>query len=408
MRDQGLQPSLPEPAVSPSPVSAPVIATGQQIGAGWSPALSVAKALAALAEARRTGAEAVYWLADEDHDRAEVAAVIGDGDHRQERHRFRFDARLGTATGWLPWTGDHQREGERLWGPLPPPREPSLRGHALALGEPLWARGIRPFSATDPAVRWPIQGELERWRNLDLEALLIQQAGALEAQGAPLPLDPRVQSAWFSLDPRTGRRQRLERDAPLPEGHWLSPGAAVRPLMQSLLLPVEAVVLGPSERAYWRLCEPLWERVGLTAPRILPRPSVYVVPPGFQVSAAQLDALRLGAWDRLSAWPGALPTRRFEPAEPDGAWPEPVQIRFRKEQARMLDRLAKLDLRLHREAAALRLGGDPERLRQALFPFGVPQERKVPGVPWLRNGPLLDAILARMDGATPVILVEEP
>ncbi|MDE3033815.1 MAG: bacillithiol biosynthesis BshC, partial [Acidobacteriota bacterium] len=55
----------------------PVVATGQQIGAGWTPALSVAKALAALAEARRVGAEAVYWLADEDHDRAEVASVSG-------------------------------------------------------------------------------------------------------------------------------------------------------------------------------------------------------------------------------------------------------------------------------------------------------------------------------------------
>ena len=60
----------------------PVIATGQQIGAGWSPALAIAKDLAALAEARRTGAEAVYWLADEDHDRAEVASVVGWGGPR--------------------------------------------------------------------------------------------------------------------------------------------------------------------------------------------------------------------------------------------------------------------------------------------------------------------------------------
>jgi hypothetical protein len=66
----------------------PVIATGQQIGAGWSPALSVAKALAALAEARRTGAEAVYWLADEDHDRAEVASVVGWSGHRLARQRW--------------------------------------------------------------------------------------------------------------------------------------------------------------------------------------------------------------------------------------------------------------------------------------------------------------------------------
>lgn len=386
----------------------PVIATGQQIGAGWSPALSVAKALAALAEARRTGAEAVYWLADEDHDRAEVAGVVGLEGGRLKRHRFRFESRIGTATGWLPWNATHQAEAERLWGPLPEPQEPTLRGHVLALGRPLWNRGLRPFSPTEPRIRASIQAELERWRTLGLEALLMRQAEALEAQGAPLPLDPRVQAAWFSLDPQSGRRQRLEQGQPLPVGHWLSPGAAVRPLMQSLLLPVTAVVLGPSERAYWRLCEPLWERVGLAAPKILPRPTVFVIPRGFKVSSAQLDALKLGAWDRLAAWPGALPTAKFPAAESDPSWPQAIQARFQKELARSRDRLAKLDRRLHREAADHQLGGDPERLRQLLFPFSAPQERVMPGVPWLRNERLLDAILECMDGASPVILVEEP
>ena len=386
----------------------PVIATGQQIGAGWSPALSVAKALAALAEARRTGAEAVYWLADEDHDRAEVASVAGWAGDRLVRHRFRFDTRLGTATGWLAWTAEHQTEAVALWGTLPEPREPTLRGHVLALGQPLWERGLRPFSPTDPTVREPIQAELERWRTLDLEALLIRQAGSLEAQGAPLPLDPRVQAAWFSLDPMTGRRQRLEPGAPLAEGHWLSPGAAIRPLMQSLMLPVVAVVLGPSERAYWRLCEPLWERVGLPAPKILPRPSVYVLPRGFSMDVGQLDALRAGAWDGLASWPGTLPTSKFHVTDPDPSWPEPLQARFQREQARSRARLAKLDRRLHREATSRLFGGDPERLRQALFPFAAPQERVISAVPWLRSGALLDAILDRMDGLTSVILVEEP
>jgi hypothetical protein len=257
-------------------------------------------------------------------------------------------------------------------------------------------------------VREPIQAELERWRSLDLEADLFRQAGALEAQGAPLPLDPRVQSAWFSLDPGTGRRLRLERGAPLPTGHWLSPGAAIRPLMQSLMLPVVGVVLGPSERAYWRLCEPLWQRVGLAAPKILPRPSVFVVPSGFHVQADQLDALRQGAWDRLASWSGTLPTQTFQVTQPDLAWPEPLRVRYQREQARSLDRLAKLDRRLQREAAGIVLGGDPEHLRQVLFPFGTAQERVMPGVPWLRSGTLLDDILDRMDGATPVILVEEP
>jgi len=386
----------------------PVIATGQQIGAGWSPALSVAKALAALAEARRRDAEAVYWLADEDHDRAEVASVVGTEGGRLVRHRFRFEARTGTATGWLPWTPGHQSQAAELWSALPEPQEPTLRGHALALGRPLWSRGLRPFSPTDPAVREPIQAELERWRALGLEAMLVRQAGQLLAAGAPLPLDPQVQAAWFSLDPRTGLRQRLDPGAPLPAGRWLSPGAALRPLMQSLMLPVAAVVLGPSERAYWRLCEPLWERVGLRAPDILPRPSVFVVPRGFHVTGGQLDALRLGAWDRLAQWPGPLPTARFRAAEPDPGWPESLRSRFQREQARTRERLAKLDRRLHREAAAGALGGDPERLRQALFPFGAPQERVLPGLDWLREEALLDRILARMDGATSVILVEEP
>ena len=386
----------------------PVIATGQQIGAGWSPALSIAKALAALAEARRTSAEAVYWLADEDHDRAEVASVVGWDGPRLVRHRFRFDTRPGTATGWLPWTPQHQAEAAKLWGPLPEPEDPTLRGHVLALGQPLWDRGLRPFSPTYPEVRDPIQAELERWRALDLQVELVHQADRLKAQGAPLPLDPRVQAAWFSLDPRTGRRQRLEPGEPLPGGLWLSPGAAIRPLMQSLLLPVTAVVLGPSERTYWRLCEPLWDLVGLPAPRILPRPSVFVVPAGYRVAPNQLDALRLGAWENLGAWSGAFPTGMIHPTPPDPAWPLPIQERFRREQARSHERLGKLDRRLHREAAARMLGGDPEFLRQALFPLGRPQERVIPGVPWLRSDALLDAILDRMDGTRPVILVEEP
>src|SRR5512133_4359571 len=180
----------------------PVVATGQQVGAGWSPALSVAKALAALAEARRTGSEAVYWLADEDHDRAEVASVVGWNAGRLTRHRFRFDARVGTATGWLPWTPGHQAEATALWGSLPAPAEPTLRGHVLALGQPRWERGLRPFSPTTPAVRDAIQAELERWRTLDLEKLMMRQAERLDAAGARLHLDPRVQVAWFSLDLR--------------------------------------------------------------------------------------------------------------------------------------------------------------------------------------------------------------
>lgn len=386
----------------------PVVATGQQIGAGWSPALSVVKALAALAEAQRLGAEAVYWLADEDHDQVEVAGVAGWRQGRLIRHRFRFGAPPGTATGWLPWTPAHQAEAEELWGPVPPAKGPTLRHHVLALGQPLWSRGIRPFSPTDPAVREPIQDTLIRWRDRGLEPLLHRQAEALIAEGQPLPLDPRTQAAWFSLDPRTGARTRLAPGEALPPGCWLSPGAALRPLMQSLLLPVVAVVLGPSERAYWRLCEPLWEQVGLHQPRILPRPIVFAIPPGFSVPQGHLEDLRTGAWERIVPSPGPLPSQAFAALTPDPHWPHALQARFLKERERLRHRLEKLDRRLRRETVAERLGGDPEQLRQALFPFGRPQERVLPGLAWLRDEDLLEAIRAGIHRGDSTILVEAP
>ncbi len=393
--------------MEPSPC--PRVATGQQIGAGWTPALSVVKALAALAEARRLGGEAVYWLADEDHDRLEVASTVGLRGDRILPHRFRFAAPDNTATGWLPWTGDHQQEAEALWGETPLPAEPTLRGHALALGAPLWKRGLRPFSPTDPALRAPIQEELERWRSLGLERDLVRQAEALDASGVRYGLDPRQQAAWFTLDPHTGRRTRLEPGDPCPRGRWLSPGAALRPLMQSLLLPgLEAVVLGPGERAYWRLTEPCWERVGLARPRIISRPSAFVLPRGASLGTGDLEPLRNGRWEDF---PGAqdgsaLPSAALA-GSPDPGWDAATASRFAQELARARHRLERLDRRLRRDRAGLALGMDPERLRQRLFPLGKPQERVLPGLLWLRQDDLLDRMLAALDGAAPVVLLEE-
>ena len=387
----------------------PLVATGQQIGAGWTPALSVAKALAALVEARRLGGKACYWLADEDHDRLEVASTVGFQGDRLVRHRFRFPAPPRTAAGWLPWTADQQREAEALWGSLPVPMEPTLRGHVLALGEPLWRRGLVPFSPTAEAPRRAIQGELERWRALPLAGLLIRQAERLERSGAPLPLDPREQAAWFSLDPATGLRRRLEPGDPCPPGAWLSPGAALRPLMQSLLLPgVKAVVLGPAERDYWRLTEPLWERVGLEPPRIVARPSVYVLPPDRTLAPERLEAVRAGRWEAFLDSTPALPSGALAALEPAPGWDPALARRFRRELERARLRLGALDRRLLRDLAARELGRDPERLRQALFPLGKPQERVLPGLFWLRDDSLLDRMETALGQGTALVLLEQP
>jgi hypothetical protein len=393
-----------------------VVATGQQIGAGWTPALSVVKALAANAEAKRRGLGAVYWLADEDHDRAEVSSVVALRGDRLERHRFGFSAPWGTAAGWLRWSDAHQQEAQRLWGPLPVPLEPSLRGHVTALGAALWERGIAPFSPTKDADRAGIQGELEGWRAMGLEDELCLQADLLESKGEKITLDPRRQSAWFSLDPKTGARRRLEPGQACPKGHWLSPGAALRPLMQSLLLPVEAVVLGPGEMAYWRLIERVWDRLRLKAPLIIPRPSVYVLHGGpSSLSPEDLENLRLGRWEafaesgvpspHLTTSPPLKPSEVQLPAPLD-AWGEAMSRRFAGEMGRLKKRLKRLDARLAKDAAEKRLGKNPERLRQTLFPLGKPQERVIPGWYWLQSPALLNAIESALEGGEGCAVVD--
>jgi hypothetical protein len=385
----------------------PLIVTGQQIGAGWTPALSVVKALTALVAARRLDGEAVYWLADEDHDRLEVSNTVGLDGERLLTHRFRFDAPEGTATGWLPWGDTQQWEGEILWGALPEPLEPTLRGHVLSLGSPLWKRGIFSFSPTNPEHRDPIQAHLERWRNLPLESLLIAQADRLEAEGETLVLDPRQQSAWFSLNPRTGHRKRLAKDEPCPSGHWLSPGAVLRPLMQSLMLPVSHVVLGPAEQSYWRLTEPLWEVVELEPPLILPRPSLYVLPSGLELSPAQLGAIRSGYWEVFSSPGHDVPTRTMDQLRPNPEWDPVLSQRYLQTLSWTRRKLQRLDRRLYRDDAAKVFGMEPERLRQHLFPLGKPQERVLPGILWLKDEALLDRMLERLASMGDTIFVEE-
>jgi hypothetical protein len=381
-----------------------VIVTGQQIGAGWTPALSVVKALAALAEAKRRGLSPVYWLADEDHDHAEVASVAALHSGRLRRHRFRFSEPAGTATGWLKWTDRHQSEAQGLWGPLPEPSEQTLRGHVVALGKPLWDYGIAHFSPTKECDRNAIQAELERWRAAGLENDLIRQAHLLEQSGEKLILDPRQQAAWFSLDPSTGMRRRLESGQPCPSGHWLSPGAAIRPLMQSLLLPVEAVVLGPGERDYWRLTEPLWDRVGLSPPQILSRPTVFVLDDDHDISIDDLEPLRLGQWEAIAPVSAVKPSSVPLP-KPDERWGDAISARYQAEVGHLQTRLKRLDARLAKETAEKRLGKNLERLRQTLFPFNKPQERALPGWHWLQNQSLLDAMASALESREDIYII---
>jgi len=58
-----------------------------------------------------------------------------------------------------------------------------------------------------------------------------------------------------------------------------SPAAALRPVLESRLLPVAGTVLGPAEIAYWAQLEPLFRTLEVRMPRVRPRSSWRVVEP---------------------------------------------------------------------------------------------------------------------------------
>jgi len=58
-----------------------------------------------------------------------------------------------------------------------------------------------------------------------------------------------------------------------------SPSAALRPALESWLLPVAATVLGPGEIAYWSQLSPTFDLLGVTMPAIRPRRSWRVLEP---------------------------------------------------------------------------------------------------------------------------------
>jgi hypothetical protein len=132
---------------------------------------------------------------------------------------------------------------------------------------------------------------------------------------------------------------------------------------------------------------------------------VYLLPPGLDLEASKLAAIRAGQWEAFHSEGLALPSAAFL-GEADPAWGPALASRFAQELVRTRGRLAKLDRRLHRDLAARDLGMDPERLRQHLFPRGLPQERVLPGLLWLRDDDLLDRMLDLLQDAPPVVLME--
>ncbi len=331
------------------------VVTGQQPGLFGGPLYVLYKALGALKtakllEARGRPAVAVFWVASDDHDFAEVrsASLIDEGGQirtlrytpRREpvgqpawkillddtmaalveelgqalpSSQFRDEIVAGVAECYRPGQSLSGAFAHLLSSLLPDlvvldPADPDLK----ALTVPPLAREIREGSPTS--------------------RLAIEAGRALLAAGyhQQVPVRPGFLNLFVYLEGErralgatngqvevrgVGRKMPVEEALRLLETEpvrW-SPGVLLRPLAQDALLPTAGYVGGPAEIAYHAQIGPSYAHFGLPRPVLLPRPSLTLVEPA-QARALEAEQLKL---TDLEADPEGLVSQWAREAYPD-------------------------------------------------------------------------------------------
>ncbi|MDP2481701.1 MAG: bacillithiol biosynthesis cysteine-adding enzyme BshC [Candidatus Palauibacterales bacterium] len=184
-----------------------------------------------------------------------------------------------------------------------------------------------------------------------------------------------------------------------------SPSAALRPVLESWLLPVAATVLGPGELAYWAQLGPLFSLLDVPMPGIVPRGAWRVVEPKIErlltKTGASPDDLRDGgtsaatelvARNRPDALEDALQSlEKAVEAEFDA-----VDRALSEEMPGLRSAAGKARSQVQSATAALRKKADSmtrdrettaigqlHRAADNLFPGGVAQERAVASLMYL-------------------------
>ena len=393
------------------PASVAVV-TGQQLGLFAGPLYTVYKARTAVRLAGRleeeTGRPAVpvFWLADEDHDFAEIRrAAFADGpdvrfavydDGRPARDNavpvgrivLAEEAVAGALAGLeaaLP-AGPHRAEALALARAAYVPSR-TMRdafAHLLRALVPdvvlMSADDARLKALAAPLVRREVETWARTYADLEARSAALEAAG-FHAQVAPSP----VNLFWLEDDATppdgeagaqpagaqpagAGRRLALD-PAPSPSGaadtfevrgagrslsaadllaappERFSPNVVLRPLVQDTLLPTAAYVAGPGEAAYFAQLGPVYERFGVPMPVVEPRLSLTVVEPGV---AKVLDRYGLALADLSGDLAGLW--RRLALAESD----VDLDAAFADARARLASVMDGL------EAVAARVGGELE------------------------------------------------
>jgi len=307
------------------------VVTGQQVGLFGGPLFTPFKAATALAHARQATAAghphaAVFWLATEDHDFAEINHVSFPAGRELRKLVY---LPLGSTPEAPAGQGAARPVGGMvLDGRITPLLDQELLGesdamealaaayrpgHTLAQAfaefySKVFARqgllvldaGGRAFHRMGAPV---LRAALER--SDELHAALAERNQELEAAGYHAQVAITSQSSLlFLIDERSGARLALRRTAPSaqePGGLWkaggqsfstaelagvleaeperISPSALLRPVFQDFLLSTSLTIAGPAEIAYFAQSAVLYERILGRVTPALPRFSATLIEP---------------------------------------------------------------------------------------------------------------------------------
>jgi bacillithiol biosynthesis cysteine-adding enzyme BshC len=439
-----------------------LVTTGQQPLLFLGPLFVLYKALTAIQMARRIEERtreptlASFWIASDDHDWAEVGAtsILDPAGAPRTVTVHPPQDRVGRPAGPTPPGDQINALLEELTQLLPTsefapfylsalrdaytPERPLGEAFAEALGLLLDSFDFVWLDSNHPAVK-RASTELFR-RVLDgkgaAEAALERGAEGLRRaeHDPPIPVledaypifidtgERRVRLYRTGAGARAGREgddlSTTELDALLEEEpERFSPNVALRPVLESWLLPVGATVLGPGEIAYWSQLPPLFELYGVRVPPTQPRHAWTLLEARISRTLERLEATPedledggAGLIERITreARPGAVDAAirelrstiepRLETLERAVGEELPgVRSSAGKARKQILDALGALGGRIDgavREREETQLNG-VRKCAAHVYPAGKPQERVVSPFYYLaRYGPDLVADLA--------------
>jgi uncharacterized protein YllA (UPF0747 family) len=395
------------------------VITGQQPCLWAGPSLVLHKILTVLSICRwlrKHGIQAVpiYWNASEDHDLKEMLQVAWSGED-------------------LKWGNEKLNFGEarsaESFEPL------SLEGSALPMGSWLrscWraetasqgsdygsqsseffrcafaSQGLVVLEPRDLAtVQWDFWAKVND-RKAELKEAFDRDERERLGLDLPLQAPRRHPLPLFQLDRQSGQRKPFGDDVlgrnllDLPEHCRLSPGALLRPVGASAVLPLLVSVLGPAEMKYHHQVHGAFGALGVQRPLLWPRLSGSWLPQALADELADLGVEPASMIEEPSPhWSQASPSlialgEQLRRAHADVALRFPGHSggleQFERDLSKAWGRLQRNGKRLN----MLERGLSPRRWRliQDFFlPRGAKQERRLAWTSFVEDGPHLDRIL---------------